>query len=301
MNWEILRGWLDNPILVKHARSRLRPQAFFSTLAVVLVLCICIIYAGFTLHIFITGGAAGTLLALQALLLVIVGAGQVSGSVNGARASGILDFHRVSPLTPTELVLGFFFGAPIREYLLYAATLPALAVCMALGLPSPRGAVQIIIALFATAWTFQGVALLNALMSRAKAPTGNIIGMIVFVIFMVYFGIGMVMGGVYSINLVEGENRLSFYGVSLPWLPVVLLYQSPTLLFLFLAARRKMQSARLHPLSKPQAIVAMLICGVLVLGGIWRQDDYDIKQIVAVYLLAVPAILLITMVTPNQA
>ena len=67
-------------------------------------------------------------------------------------ASGILDFHRVSPMTPTELTLGFFFGAPIREYPLFAATLPFTVLCMAFGVPSLRGFVQLMIILLTTAW-----------------------------------------------------------------------------------------------------------------------------------------------------
>ncbi len=101
--------------------------------------------------------------------------------------------------------------------------------------------------------------------------------------------------------MAEDESRLSFYGISLPWLPVVLIYQLPVLFFLLLASTRKMQSARLHPLSKPEAIAAMLTFSALVLGGIWKQESYEILEVVALYLLVVPALLLTLMVTPTQA
>ena len=39
--------------------------AVFSSLAVVVMLCICILWAGYQLNMFISGGAAGWLLALQ--------------------------------------------------------------------------------------------------------------------------------------------------------------------------------------------------------------------------------------------
>ena len=299
MNWDGLREWLDNPILIKHMRSRLRPQAFLSALVVVVVLCLCIAYAGYELEMFTSGGAAGWLLCLQIIILVIMGSSQVNGSVNGARASGILDFHRVTPMTPTELTFGFFFGAPIREYLLFASTLPFLLICMAFGVPSVRAAIQLMIVLVTTAWCFQGLALLNGLISKSKTATGNVIGVIIILMFLF---INMIMGGRwFSINLAEGDQRMSFYGLSLPWVPVILLYQLPFLFFILLACCRKMQSARLHPLSKPQAIIAMVTFAVLVLGGIWRQEEYDILEIVALYLLVIPAILLTLMVTPNQA
>ncbi len=299
MNWDGLRQWLENPILIKHVRSRLRPQAFFSALVVVVVLCLCIAYAGYELDMFVSGGAAGWLLCLQIIIMVIMGASQVNASVSGARASGILDFHRVTPMTPTELTFGFFFGAPIREYLLFASTFPFLLICMAFGVPSLAAAIQLMIVLITTAWCFQGLALLNGLISKSRTATANVIGVVIILIFLFF---NMALGGRWlSINLAEGEQRMSFYGLSLPWVPVILLYQLPFLFFILLACCRKMQSARLHPLSKPQAIIAMVTLAGLVLGGIWRQEAYNILEVVALYLLVVPAIMLIMMVTPNQA
>ena len=40
---------------------------------------------------------------------------------------------------------------------------------------------------------------------------------------------------------------------------------------------------------------------VLLLGGIWKQDEYGVLEVVVLYLLVIAAILLILMVTPNQA
>src|SRR5208337_4987806 len=118
MSRDWMADWLDNPIFVKHFRSRLRRQPLISSIVITVVLCLCIAWGGYQLGAFLSGRAFGTLLGLQSLILAIMGAAQVGTSVTSARASGILDFHRVSPLTPAELTLGFFFGAPIREYLL---------------------------------------------------------------------------------------------------------------------------------------------------------------------------------------
>ncbi len=135
--WDRIRPWFDNPILIKHVRSRLRRQPALSSLSVVVLLCLCVAYAGYALDIFKTGSAAGMIVAIQFVLLVIMGSGQVGASVSGARTSGILDFHRVSPMSPTELTLGFFFGAPIREYVLFAATLPFTRALHGLRHPQP--------------------------------------------------------------------------------------------------------------------------------------------------------------------
>jgi hypothetical protein len=200
--------------------------------------------------------------------------------------------------TSTALTLGFFLGAPIREYAMFAATLPFTVLCMAFGVPSFRGFVQLMIVVLTSAWIIHGVMLLNGLISKAKNPSGGVVGVIVFLFFFLAY---IIMGAQYSVNMVEGDHRLNFFGMSLPWLPVMLLYQLPTLFFLLLAGTRKMESQRLHPLSKPQAIVAMWTFATLILGGIWRQEEYQIFQLAALYLLTVPAILLTMMVTPTQA
>jgi hypothetical protein len=293
-----IREWLANPILVKHVRSRLRPQPTFTSLAVLVLINLCLAYAGYELSWYTSGTVAGWIVAIQVVILAVIGSSQVNASVNGARASGILDFHRVSPLTPTELTLGFFFGAPIREYALFAATIPFTVLCMAFGVPSFRGFVQLMIIVVTSCWTLHGLMVLNGLMSKAKTPSGGIVGVVVFIIF--FFGM-IFTGAQYSVNVVEGDRRLMFFGISLPWLPVVLLYQLPTIFFLLLAATRKMESQRLHPLSRPQAFAAMLTFATLILGGSWKQEGYEIYQVAALYLLAVPAILLTQMITPSQA
>jgi hypothetical protein len=81
----------------------------------------------------------------------------------------------------------------------------------------------------------------------------------------------------------------------------VLLYQLAVLFFVFLATRRRMESDRIHPLSKPQAIAALATLAVLALGGIWGLDDFDMLATGLLYVLVVISILLLMMVTPNRS
>ena len=296
MIWERVYDWLDNPILVKHMRSRLRKQALSAAIVVVFVLCICIAWAGIQLQSLSNGGTFGLLLGLQSVILIVMGATQVGTAVGAARASGILDFHRVSPLTPTELTLGFFFGAPIREYVLFACTLPFSLFFLAFGTPSVHGFVQLMILLLACAWLFHGLALLNALLAKARANPRGVVGLVIFVVF---FAGNLIVGMSRSAALVDMDLRLSFYGISLPWLAVVVLHLAVVLYFIFLAARRKMGSERIHPLSKPQSIAALASLAVLLVGTIWRREEFVILEIATLYLLVITAILLLMMVTPN--
>ena len=92
-----------------------------------------------------------------------------------------------------------------------------------------------------------------------------------------------------------------FFGISLPWLAVVLLYMAAVLFFIYLAARRKMGSERIHPLSKPQSIAALVTLAAAVGRDIWRREEFAVLEVATLYLLVITAILLILMVTPNRA
>jgi hypothetical protein len=299
MIWERIKAWLDNPIFVKHLRSRLRLQPLLSAIVVVQALCLCIAWAGFQLGSFANGGAYAVLLILQIIIIVAIGGAQVATAVGGTRTSGILDFHRVSPLSPTELVLGFFFGAPIREYILLATTLPYALLCVGFGVPSAHGLIQLVIALIAFAWLFHGMALLSALLAKPRVGSRGTIGVIVFLVIMITQIAGAFLSR--SSILVDLDQRLSLFGISLPWLAVVLIYIAAALFFIYLAARRRMASERIHPLSKVQGIAVMLTLSILLVGGIWKQESYDVLQVVALYFLVATSIVTVVMVTPNQA
>jgi len=299
MDWDRFRAYLENPILVKHLRSRLRKEPLIASVVVVVVLCLCIAWAAFQVPRLAGGNTIGLLFTLQTIILVIMGAAQVASSIGSARASGILDFHRVSPLTTNELTLGFFFGAPIREYLLFACTLPFSALFLITQFLSMRGFIQLMIVLFATAWTLHGLALLSGLISKVKVNSAIGGGGVILVVF--FFGLPLVAGGIFSSQFVEQDARLTFFGISLPWLAVVLLYEIAVLFFLFLATRRRMESDRAHTLSKPQAIGALATMAVLALGGIWGLDDFDLAATCLLYVLLVISILLVMMVTPNRS
>jgi hypothetical protein len=116
-----------------------------------------------------------------------------------------------------------------------------------------------------------------------------------------FFGGPLIVGGIFSTQLVEQADRLSLYGISLPWLAVVLLYEIAVLFFVCLATRRRMESDRIHPLSKPQAIAGLFTLAVLGLGGIWGQHEFDLIGVAFLYVLVVISLLLVMMVTPNRS
>lgn len=291
-------AWLDNPIFVKHARSRLRRGQLVPAIAVVLILCLLIGWGGYMLNGFDTGHTFGFLLALQTILLAIMGATQVGASVGSARESGIIDFHRVSPMSPLELTLGFFFGAPVREYVLFACTLPFSLFCVAMGVPGVLNLAQILVITVLTAWLMHAISLLNSLVFKwRRTGTRGVTGLIVFVIFL---GPYLAMGFPRAAILVDSEPTIDFFGYAIPWFAFSLIYMLPALFFLLIPCVRKMRFERAHSYSKPQALACMATWAVLLVGGAPDNSTLEFRELFVLYGLVIGAIMLTCTITPSR-
>ncbi|WP_435008849.1 hypothetical protein P12x_000098 [Tundrisphaera lichenicola] len=290
--------WLDNPLLVKHARSRLRRMQVLPWVAVVMIIALCIVMTGYQYDGLRGGGTFGGLMGLQAIILAIVGAAQVGSSVGKARESGILDFHRASPMAPAAVALGFFFGAPIREYLLFAATLPFSLICVFTGRPSLYGAFQLMVPLVLAAWALHALALFNALAWKStKSGTRGVVGLVLFLMF---GGGGMFAGFTNATMIVDESPTMNFFGLELPWLVVLALYILPAMGFLLIASTRKMASERAHPLSKPEAVACLSSLAFLLMGGLWSITVEFPWTLATLYALILGAIVMVASITPSH-
>ena len=95
---------------------------------------------------------------------------------------------------------------------------------------------------------------------------------------------GIIYGFAQVASAVDAYPTLNFFGVRLPWLVFFVLYEAPTLFFLFLASNRKMASERWHPYTKPEAVACMATFTVLLLGGVW-DVSYEYLVLVVLYAL----------------
>jgi hypothetical protein len=289
---------LDNPILMKHVRSRLRGSQVVSWIVVVVVLSMCITWAGFAIPGFDHSGALWALLGLQALTLAIGGSQQVAAAVGGARASGILDFHRVSPLPPSWVALGFFLGAPAREYLTAACTLPFAVLCAYLSPLGVLGLIAMEVPLLFAAWILHALALLSSLVMRnPRGTTRGVPGLVLLILFL--NGASSALFALRRAGV--GLEDAHFFGVAVPWLVFLLLYQVPLLVFLLVAGSRKMEAERAHAYSKPQAVACLAIATTLILGGFWDVKGAQYLVVGLLYGLVTLGSLLLLTVTPDSA
>lgn len=120
-----------NPIVRRYARSRLRPVGLGTWLLMVVLI------AGFMFFGIRAGAARAdmelidmarlpltSLLVFQGIILFVLATGQVAGAMTAEADEGVLDYQRLAPMTPLAKVIGYLFGLPIREWLLFAATVP---------------------------------------------------------------------------------------------------------------------------------------------------------------------------------
>lgn len=293
----------DNPIVVKHLRSRLRPGSMVVWLGGVVLVCVAIL----GIHYFLRGGLGlghelEWLLALQAYLIGILAAYQAGSALGGARESGTFEYYRLSPLPPSWVGLGFLIGAPIREWLLWGATLPFTFLATSLQSMGVAGFVAVELPLVLGALLLQALSVLVALVSRKpkNAVQGGLVGGLIFLL---GFSWPVLMWISRSTGLQIGPNEgitISFYGLPVPWLAFVVLYLGWALGFTLLAVVRKSTSDRTRALSKPEALACMMSGSVLAVGAAW---DYPGDPYVApglLYLLVVGSSFLVATVAVDR-
>lgn len=122
----------DNPLVMRGIRTRLR-------LSLLLTWGLATIVASMFLYILVSGNAIKfdnvtpqeaardailPLLIMQGLILMVLGTGAVAGGMARERTYRLLDYQRLTPMTPTAKIVGLLVGLPIREYFMFAVSLP---------------------------------------------------------------------------------------------------------------------------------------------------------------------------------
>ena len=265
---------VDNPIIVKHLRSRLRPaQAVPGAIALV---CLAAALTWLAFATDAAGGHAGgfiggsivfsLLWCLLAFVLVLLGSEQVATAVSVARETGILDFHRISPLPPVAVALGFFLGAPIRETG-YALLLIPFLVATAVRAAMPWTTfLDLLATVVLVAWLVHASQLLSALVSRR--PRASARGILVLVL----ITLGSVASAARSGAALADLAAPPFFGVPLPRVVFLGIHSLAATLFLLVAATRRMRDQRAALLSKGQSLACLGTVATLAVGSLWTAD-----------------------------
>ena len=64
---------------------------------------------------------------------MFLGTGRIASVTAEEKETGLLDYQRMTPMSPPAKILGYLFGLPAREYFMFFLTLPFLLHCAVVG------------------------------------------------------------------------------------------------------------------------------------------------------------------------
>jgi ABC-2 type transport system permease protein len=193
---------LDNPVIAKELRGRMRDRRTFILLTFYLALIasfVCVVY------LFLSESASGmsfdpdyrqmlgksifgTVVIIELLLIGFIGPGLTSGAITSEREHRTLDLLKTTLLTPRELVLGKLGAAVIYLLLLIFTVLPIQSLAFILGGVGPAEIIISTILLIVTAVFFSTLGIFfSSFLKRTLAATISSYGSILLSVLMLVF------------------------------------------------------------------------------------------------------------------
>ncbi len=130
-----------NPLILRYIRSRLRLRR---SLGWILGVFIISTFTFFMIYLTSVNrdlassrdAARGVLIPMfiiQGLIMMLMGTGSVASGLVQEKVAGTIDYQRLTPMSPLAKIVGYLFGLPIREYVLFAITLPYTIFALIVG------------------------------------------------------------------------------------------------------------------------------------------------------------------------
>jgi hypothetical protein len=125
-------GFLNNPLVLRYCRSRLRRKSLAGWIVMTLIMTAFVFFishwAGADQLEMTVASAARLpvipLLMMQGFILFFLGTGAVASGMTAEEDEGVIDYQRLTPMSPISKVIGYLLGLPVREWILFLVTLP---------------------------------------------------------------------------------------------------------------------------------------------------------------------------------
>ncbi|MEM6883944.1 MAG: hypothetical protein AAF571_02855 [Verrucomicrobiota bacterium] len=139
LNWGlgVLRAFMlwRNPIFIRYCHSKLRWKPLLGWSLVTFLgtgFIFTLTYFLIQDDMLVTSqeAAQGTLIPLiviQAIILMAKGSFSVASGITREGIEGVLDYQRLSPMPPSQKIIGYLFGLPVLDYILFLLTVPFVA------------------------------------------------------------------------------------------------------------------------------------------------------------------------------
>ncbi|MEM9108628.1 MAG: hypothetical protein AAGC72_01240 [Planctomycetota bacterium] len=319
----------DNPLIVRGVRTRLRLPQLVSWFVVTVVgsTFFYMFFAGNLQQIsFISGGATRTispqeaardaipaLLIMQGLILMVLGTGAVAGGMARERTYRLLDYQRLTPMTPGAKIVGLLIGMPIREYFMFAVSLPFVFYAAYRG-GMPLGVlVQFYLVFIASAIVYHMTGLAAGMIVDKPWQAGTLAQGLVVVLYIalphisnfgftffehltarpVFYGMvdqylipDGIEGAVQGMLQDPRYEVVPFFGMMLPPVLFSLAVQGFAILTLYVMVHRKWRNEKRLSFSKTYALFFFAAIQIFLVGSVlpFIQNDSLFAQLVEVYI-----------------
>ncbi len=152
----------ENPLFIKQVRVRLRLK---------LALAWGVLYLMFVGFVYLMAyllvdklpdfselnpsrAAFFALFVLQCVIMMGFGTHAVAWGIAYERSKGLIDYQRMTPMSPASKIVGYMFGLPVREYFLFLLTLPFVLFSMIQGEIALWDMMRLYAVLFTSVWVY---------------------------------------------------------------------------------------------------------------------------------------------------
>jgi hypothetical protein len=290
-----------NPILRRYWRSRLRPVWLGVTIVVALVLAgfiatisyLPLRYRGNLSEADAARAAFLPLLILQAVFVMFLGTGAVGSGILQEAEEGMIEYQRLTPLSPLAKVLGYLFGLPARQYVSFAVTAIFSALSILIGKIPLKAWGPVYLVFFSSAILYHLLALITGLIIKSRWRAGVIsLGFVIILNFVLpnLANFGFIIFSHLTIRPVIMANFLDltpqwrgmwgnvpqsisspsvlFFGLNVSHLAFSLIVQGSLILTFIIILVRRWRDEQAHLLGKCYAVGFLIWIQVILLGNV---------------------------------
>lgn len=296
---DVLAVW-RNPIFVMGLRTRLRPRQLVVagllggtfSLFLFFIVYLTTSQRGLIDHAAAARATLIPMLIVQGFVLMFLGTGAVASGIAAQREAGLVDYHRMTPMSPAAKIVGYLFGLPVREYFLFALTVPFVAFAVIAGGMSPLRIAQLYLVFFSAVLLYHMTGFVAGMVSKHPRRAGWFARMLVVALYLflpqlaemgfstfayltvwpTFEGLVRAELGLESLSELVSAQRwrtVEFYAMTLDPMIFSLLLQGFLIATFFVIVQRKWRQPSNHAMSKPQAVVFYAVLQLLVVGSLW--------------------------------
>lgn len=311
-----VRAWQlnKNPILLRYLRSRMRWSGLSASLILTLVVTVfsfVISYNGAVRFSFENSMNAYRtaflpVFLIQVVLMMFLGTGSVASGITQEYEDGMVDYQRLTPMSPMAKIVGYLFGLPIREWFLFVVTSFLVGIIVVRGKIPLESVWEVYSVFFLSILLYHLMALVVVHSMKKKRVAGRVIQLLVLVLYFVFplmSQFGLVFFEYLTVRPILKESMMEYIpegaGVrrlldldggssTVPffdhqfraWHFSLILMSSLTLSFL-LMLRRRWKDVTSHLMSKPFALIFFSFFMFFLIGNtlpIAKEGDMSITK-----------------------